>query len=335
VVTGARLGGTNSYSVGYHALLRPQTPSVQKISNGATVYSETDGYDAAGNVSSVNTTLPTGTDNQGYCYDEQNRLTWAGTSGSKPCGGSVTAGSLTGAAYTNTFAYDTLDRLTSGPAGSYSYGDAAHKHAATAVGSGYTAKYDASGNMTCRAPSSSQTCSGTITGAALTYDNEGRLTAWQNAQFSPTSTDSYLYDGEGNRVAQQSMHRGRLRVCLAAQKTDRARCGNSAMALFMRGQLSFTTKRYPTSHPTGSDAPDILFGSSTPPARRSFPARLQQRRQSGMQSNRSHHCLWQPVGSPPPDHWERAGSKLGPWQRLLPRPTQRPWPDKDLRFGQG
>jgi hypothetical protein len=36
-----------------------------KISNGATLYSETDGYDAVGNVASVNTTLPTGTDNQG------------------------------------------------------------------------------------------------------------------------------------------------------------------------------------------------------------------------------------------------------------------------------
>jgi hypothetical protein len=40
----------------------------------------------------------------------------------------------------------------------------------------------------------------------LTCDNAGRLTAWQNAQSSPTSTDSFLYDGEGNRVAQQSVN---------------------------------------------------------------------------------------------------------------------------------
>jgi RHS repeat-associated protein len=93
-------------------------------------------------------------------------------------------------------------------AGSHTYGDAAHLHAATAVGSGYTAKYDASGNMTCRAPTSSQTCSGTLTGAALNYDNEGRLTAWQNAQSGPTSTDNFLYDGEGNRVEQQSVVSG-------------------------------------------------------------------------------------------------------------------------------
>jgi len=84
------------------------------------------------------------------------------------------------------------------------YGDSAHKHAATSIGaSGYTAAYDASGDMTCRAPSGSQTCSGTPTGQLLTYDNEGRNTAWQNAQSSPSSTEQMAYDGEGNRVALQ------------------------------------------------------------------------------------------------------------------------------------
>jgi RHS repeat-associated protein len=52
------------------------------------------------------------------------------------------------------------------------------------------------------APSSAITCSGTPTGASLSYDNEGRLTAWQNAPSSPSSTDSFLYDGEGHRVEQ-------------------------------------------------------------------------------------------------------------------------------------
>jgi YD repeat-containing protein len=57
--------------------------------------------------------------------------------------------------------------------------------------------------MTCRAPTGSTTCSGTPTGQQLTYDNEGRLTQWQNTPSAPTSTDQYLYDGEGNRVEQQ------------------------------------------------------------------------------------------------------------------------------------
>ncbi len=105
-----------------------------------------------------------------------------------------------------------LNQLTSGPLGSYAYGDSAHLHAATQVdsgGSAYTASYDASGNMVCRAPDGSTTCTGdTTTGQHLSYDNEGRLTSWQNAPSSPTSTDQYLYDGEGNRVEQQTMKSG-------------------------------------------------------------------------------------------------------------------------------
>ncbi|HUY79062.1 MAG TPA: RHS repeat-associated core domain-containing protein [Ktedonobacterales bacterium] len=159
-------------------------------------------YDAASNVIGVTTTLTTGTDTQAFCYDALNRLTWAGATGTPPCGGSLTAGSLTSAQYTQTFTYDTLNRLTSGPAGSYTYGDSSHPDAATSIGSAYTAAYDAVGNMTCRAPTASQTCAGTPTGATLTYDNEGRLATWQNTPSSPTTTDSFLYDGEGNRIEQ-------------------------------------------------------------------------------------------------------------------------------------
>jgi RHS repeat-associated protein len=157
-----------------------------------------------GNVTAVNTTLAAGTDSQAFCYDELNRLTWASSaSGSVPCGGTLTAGSLTSAQYTQTFAYDTLDRLTSGPLGTYTYGDSAHLHAATTVGTSWAAAYDAAGNMTCRAPTSSTTCAGTPTGAKLTYDNEGHLSGWQNTPSSPTSCASFLYDGGGNRVQQQ------------------------------------------------------------------------------------------------------------------------------------
>jgi RHS repeat-associated protein len=55
--------------------------------------------------------------------------------------------------------------------------------------------------MTCRAPTSGTTCAGTQTGAQMTYDNEGRLTNWQNAPSNPTKTEQMAYDGEGNRVA--------------------------------------------------------------------------------------------------------------------------------------
>ncbi len=56
--------------------------------------------------------------------------------------------------------------------------------------------------MVCRAPTASQTCAGTQTGASLSYDNEGRLGTWQNTPSSPTTTDSFLYDGAGNRIEQ-------------------------------------------------------------------------------------------------------------------------------------
>lgn len=163
-------------------------------------------------MANVWTTLPSGTDYQAFCYDEQNQLTWASSaSGTVPCGGGTwTAGSLASAGYTHTYTYDTLNRLTSGPGGSYTYGDPHHLDAATAIlgggggSSSYTASYDAAGDMVCRAPTSSTTCAGqTQTGAQLSYDNERRLATWQNAPTNPTSSTSNLYDGEGHRVEQQ------------------------------------------------------------------------------------------------------------------------------------
>ncbi len=201
--TGANVGGTTySFSASYDLDTRLSSLSLVNTNTSITLFSSTRGYDAASNVTSVNTTLAAGTDNQAFCYDEQNRLVWAGATGTPSCGSSLSAGSLTSAQYTQTFTYDTLDRLTSGPTGAYTYGDGAHKHAATSIGSStYTASYDAAGDMTCRAPTGSQTCSGTPTGQLLTYDNEGRTSAWQNAPSNPTSAESMAYDGAGQRVA--------------------------------------------------------------------------------------------------------------------------------------
>jgi len=108
-------------------------------------------------VATVATTLQAGTDNQKFCYDDLNRLTWAGSTGTSPCNGAVTNGTLTAAQYTQSYAYDVMDRLTTGPAGTYTYGDSAHKHAATSTSGNYTAQYDANGNLICRA-SDGATC---------------------------------------------------------------------------------------------------------------------------------------------------------------------------------
>lgn len=49
-----------------------------------------------GNVTSVQTTLTTGTDNQAFCYEEKNRLVWASAAtGTPPCEGTLTGGTLT------------------------------------------------------------------------------------------------------------------------------------------------------------------------------------------------------------------------------------------------
>ncbi len=94
----------------------------------STLYSAARGYDAVGNVISEDTQLgaASNTDNQLFCYDEQNRLTWAGATGTSPCNGAVSAGTLTSAYYSQAYTYDAQGRLTSGAIGSYTYGDASH-----------------------------------------------------------------------------------------------------------------------------------------------------------------------------------------------------------------
>jgi RHS repeat-associated protein len=203
-ITSANLAnGAYSYSASYDNDLRLTSMSLLNVSLGTTLFSSSRGYDAVGNVTSVNTMLANGTDNQRFCYDDLNRLVWAGTMGTPSCGGTVTAGTLTSAQYTATFSYDTLNRITGGTLGTLTFGDSAHLHAATSSSLGETASYDAAGDMTCRAPTSATTCTGSSpTGALLTYDAERRLASWQNAPTSPTSQAWFLYDGEGHRVEQ-------------------------------------------------------------------------------------------------------------------------------------
>jgi len=193
-------GTTYTYSAAFDSLGRETDINVKEGST--TLFDQVRSFDMGGNVITTDTSLSTGTDNQAFCYDEQNRLTAAASSGTLPLGcPTFSAGTLTLADYNQSFAYDNMGRLTSGALGTYTYADGAHVDAATAIGGIYTAVYDAAGNMTCRAPTSATTCVGTQTGAQLSYNNEGQLSGWQS---SPTNTAAYLYDGQGNRVAQQT-----------------------------------------------------------------------------------------------------------------------------------
>lgn len=90
-------GTTYSYSASYDLAGRLSSLSLTRASDSTTLFRRLRGYDAASKVTAVNTTLAAGTDNQVFCYDEQNRLTWAGSSGTPSCGAPLTAGTLAGA----------------------------------------------------------------------------------------------------------------------------------------------------------------------------------------------------------------------------------------------
>jgi hypothetical protein len=95
-------------------------------------------------------------------------MTWAGAAGTSPCGAALTPGTLTSAQYQQSYAFDILDRLTTGPKGaSYTYGDTAHLNAVTSAPS-YSASYDTAGSMTLR------------NGESMSYDALRRLLTWQN-----------------------------------------------------------------------------------------------------------------------------------------------------------
>jgi RHS repeat-associated protein len=115
-------------------------------------------------------------------------------------------------AYSQSYGYDSLDRLTSGSAGTYTYGDASQVHAVTSVSSEANpyASYDAMGNMTCRntdTTSAHTRSGGTPTGAAMTYDAHGQMASW-TAPSGTVGSAHYLYDAEGNRVLSNSSNAG-------------------------------------------------------------------------------------------------------------------------------
>lgn len=201
--------GTYSYSASYDTGIRLTSASWTNTSTSTLLYETQPSYDAANNVVSVQMSLSGSTDIQQFCYDDLNRLTWSGTSGTPPCSGvNFSSGTLAAAQYQQSVNYNADGGLTTGPHGIYTYGDSSHPHAATSSSNGYSAAYNAVGDLTCRAPTGTTTCSGTQTGQQLSYDAEERLATWQDQPGSPTSTASYLYDGAGNRVAQQTTVNG-------------------------------------------------------------------------------------------------------------------------------
>jgi RHS repeat-associated protein len=212
---------------GYDANLRPTSTTATWQSgsgNSGTAYSQTDSYDPDSNLISLTTSLPAvpgvsgsgGSETQNFCYDEQNRLVWAGNSGTQPgagngtCGSGTLANSLSGASYSASYVSTHLGQLWQGPlaGGStqeqYLYCSSSQPHQLTGLyptgttcsnlsGAVYTSSYDSWGNVT------SRTFSGST--ATLSYDLLDHLTKWF---VSSTNKEQYAYDASGNRVLRRS-----------------------------------------------------------------------------------------------------------------------------------
>jgi len=209
---------------GYDANLRTTSASASWQSgsgNSGTAFSQNLTYDAASNLTSLSTTQASvpgqsnsgGSETQVFCYDAQNRLVWAGNTGTPTCSGNGTpavSGNI--GTYTSSYAYTNLGQLWQAPLNGsstqYQYlycgSSSSQPHQLTGLyaigatcsnktGQVYASSDDAWGNVT------SRTTSGTT--ATLTYDLLDHLIKWY---VSSTNQEQYVYDANGERVLRRS-----------------------------------------------------------------------------------------------------------------------------------
>ncbi len=231
--------GLSSEQFGYDANLRPTSASATWLSgsgSSGTILSQSRTYDPASNVTSLSTTLAAvpgasgsgGSETQNFCYDEQNRLIWAGNGGTQPgagngtCGSGTLTNSLTGAGYSTSYLYTNLGQVWQAPQGTnstnsqYLYCDSSHPHQLTGLyslgatcnnktGQTYTSSYDAWGNVTSRAVNS--------TSATLSYDGLDHLTKYDAGS---SGQEQYIYDASGERVLRRSTSAGNTTMTVYA-----------------------------------------------------------------------------------------------------------------------
>jgi RHS repeat-associated protein len=221
-----------SETFNYDANLRPTSLSATWLpgsGNSGQILGQSRTYDNASNVTGVATTFASvpgqsgsgGSETQNFCYDEQNRLIWAGNTGTQPgtgngtCGSGALSSGLSGASYNAAYIYTNLGQIWQGPqngqgaAVQYLYCDSSHPHQLTGLypagttcatkGSAtasYAASYDPWGNETSRTYNS-------VT-ATLSYDALNRLTEYS----ASTGQEFYLYDASGSRIFKRSISGG-------------------------------------------------------------------------------------------------------------------------------
>ncbi|HVB25333.1 MAG TPA: RHS repeat-associated core domain-containing protein, partial [Ktedonobacteraceae bacterium] len=227
----------------YDGDLRPFEAHAQWQSGSGSsgqIFDQTRSYDQASNVISETTTQAQvagsggGSETQDFCYDTQNRLVWAGNSGTEPAPGSGTCGTgtlsntLSGAAYSNAFSYSYLDQFVQAPyngTGSYQYlyCTSATPHQLTGIyaagstcasksGKVYAATYDAWGNVVSRTLGSGSNADT----ATLSYDLLNHFIEWNDPTSGNQSQAWYAYDASGNRVLQRATTGGATTITVYA-----------------------------------------------------------------------------------------------------------------------
>ena len=227
----------------YDGDLRPSESNAQWQSGSGTsgqIFDETRSYDPASNVLSETTTQAQvsgsggGTETQDYCYDEQNRLVWAGNSGTEPSPGNGTCGTaplgntLSGASYNSAYSYTALGDFVQAPfngtgSDQYLYCNSATPHQLTGIyaagstcaskaGKVYAATYDAWGNVSTRTPGSGSSADT----ATLSYDLLNHFIEWNDQTPGNQSQAWYAYDSSGNRVLQRATTGGATTITVYA-----------------------------------------------------------------------------------------------------------------------
>ena len=234
-ITFVSSNGTNNVAqeqYSYDGNLRPiEATATWKAGSGNSgqIFDQSRSYDPASNVLSLTTTQASipgqshsgGSETENFCYDEQDRLVWAGNSGTQPgaghgtCGHGTLGNTLNGASYNTPFAYTNLGELWQAPVGGtggsqqYLYCDSNHPHQLSGIyppgttcsnrsGALYNTSNDAWGNVT------SRTYNGST--ATLSYDQLDRMVEWNNN--SANTQEWYVYDASGNRVLRRSTTSG-------------------------------------------------------------------------------------------------------------------------------
>jgi RHS repeat-associated protein len=213
---------------GYDGDLRPiseQATWLPGSGNSGTILDQSLTYDNAGNVTGETTQMASvpgqsgsgGSETQNFCYDEQNRMVWAGDGGTQPgagngtCGSGTLSNSLSGAGYTSSYVFTNLGQIWQGPlnnsttqyqylycnnnphelTGVYPIGTTcSNRSGATPV---YSASYDPWGNET------SRTYNGVT--ETLSYDAFNDLVEESGTN---STQEQYVYDASGERVLKRS-----------------------------------------------------------------------------------------------------------------------------------